>query len=221
VFIDVGGHLGETLEEAVKPTWRFDRLYVFEPATVCLASIERFADERVQIVHAGWGATDTTAELHDPGEIGASIHAGKAVSTEVETIQLLDAGAWCSENLTAGDAVWLKVNCEGAECDVLDRLIDAGQISRIDHLVVHFDVEKIPGMEHRADELRGRLAASDVEWIEARSILFGRSHALKTANWLSWTEASRLGRLRYTTLNRAIYRTRQRLYPLKRRLRSH
>ena len=221
MFIDVGGHLGETLEEAVRPKWRFDRLYVVEPASVCLPSIERFADQRVQIVHAGWGPTDATAELHDPGEIGASIHAGKALTVQVETIQVLDAGAWCAENLRDSDEVWLKVNCEGAECDVLDRVIDAGQMSRIDHLVVHFDVEKIPGMEHRSDDLRRRLDASGVEWIEARSILFGRSHALKTANWLSWTEASRLGRLRYTTLNRAIYRTRQRLYPLKRRLRSH
>jgi FkbM family methyltransferase len=218
VFIDVGGHLGETLEEAVKPTWRFVRLYVFEPASVCLASIERFADERVQIAHAGWGPTDATTELHDPGAIGASIHAGKALTGEVEAIQLVDAGAWCAENLTDTDSVWLKINCEGAECDVLDRLLDAGQMSRIEHLVVHFDVKKIPGMEHRADEVRRRLDDSGIEWMEAGSILFGRSHALRTANWLTWTEASGLRRLRYTTLNRAIYRARQRLYPLKRRL---
>jgi hypothetical protein len=73
-------------------------------------------------------------------------------------------------------------------------------------------------MEHRADEVRRRLDDSGIEWMEAGSILFGRSHALRTANWLTWTEASGLRRLRYTTLNRAIYRARQRLYPLKRRL---
>ena len=63
------------------------------------------------------------------------------------------------------------------------------------HLLVHFDIEKIPAMAWQADRTRRLLDASGVEWIEAGEILFGRSHAQKTANWLAWTEASRLAQV--------------------------
>jgi FkbM family methyltransferase len=219
VFIDVGGHLGETLEEVVKPAWRFDRIYVFEPASVCLPSIERFADARVEVVQAGWAAVDGSADLFGAGEIGASIHAGKPVtSAAVETIRLLDCAAWVDAHLDPTEEVWTKINCEGAECDVLDHLCETGSIARIDHLVVHFDVEKIPGMEHRAVATRSRLDSAGIEWIEAGDIMFGRSRALMTANWLNWTQASRVAKVRYRWLNRAIFRVRQIAYPLKQRL---
>ena len=44
VFLDVGGHVGETLAEVVKPRWAFDRIWTFEPATACLPALEAFAD---------------------------------------------------------------------------------------------------------------------------------------------------------------------------------
>ena len=88
----------------------------------------------------------------------------------------------------------------------------------IDHLLVHFDVEKIPSLASQAIETRRRLDAAGLEWIEARDIMFGRSHGKKTANWLAWTEASKLRRVRYAHLARWEFRARQLLYPLKQRL---
>ena len=219
VFLDIGAHHGETLEEVVKPRWRFDRIWCFEPATACLPAIRRFADDRVEVVNAGLGPRDETVELHDPGSIGASIHAAKAATAHVETVQLLDAAAWMQGHVDDGDTVWVKVNCEGAECDLLEHLLDTGQAQKIAHLLVHFDAEKIPGMAHRAPETRRRLDAAGVPWIEAGKILSGRSHARKTANWLAWTEAGTYGRLRHRYLARWEFRARQLAYPMKMRLR--
>ena len=61
-------------------------------------------------------------------------------------------------------------------------------------------------MAWQADRTRRLLDESGVEWIEAGEILFGRSHAQKTANWLAWTEASRLRRFRYSHLARWEFR---------------
>lgn len=215
VFVDVGAHLGETLEEVVRPRWRFDRIWTFEPASSCLPSIRRFVDERVEVVPAGWWTSTTTMELHDPGAIGASVAAEKALTDEVEQCQFIDAAGWVEEHLRDDDTVWLKLNCEGAECDVLDRLLDAGAMARFDHVLVHFDVEKIPSMAHRAEVTRRRLDAAGVDYVEPSRVFFGRSHAAKTANWLAWTEAEGLQRVRYTHLNRMIFRGRQLLYPAK------
>ena len=132
----------------------------------------------------------------------------------------IDAAAWMRSHLEPGDEVWLKLNCEGAECVVLDHLDREGMLGWIDHLLVHFDVEKIPSLASQAIETRRRLDAAGVEWIEARDIMFGRSHGKKTANWLAWTEAPKFRRVRYAHAARWEFRARQRLYPLKQRLRA-
>jgi hypothetical protein len=212
VFLDVGGHLGETLAEVVKPQWAFDRIWAFEPARACLPALETYADERTEIVNVGWWNRDVAMNLYDPGSIGASVLAAKAETATVERCQFVDAAGWMARNITAHDTVWTKVNCEAAEVEVLDRLLTSGEITKIDYLLVHFDIEKIPGMKHRADQMRARLRAAHVPFKEARQML-ARSGL---ANWLRWTEAPRLQRFRYTVLNRMIFSARQQLYPLKR-----
>ena len=217
-MLDVGGHVGETLAEVLDRRWAFDRIYVFEPATTCREALERLADQRVEVVLAGWWDADVEMDLHDPGLIGASLAREKALTGAVERCAFIDAAAWMRSHLEPGDDVWLKLNCEGAECVVLDHLDDQGMLQRIDHLLVHFDVEKIPSLAAQAIGTRERLDAAGLEWIEARDILFGRSHRRKTANWLAWTEASKLRRLRYSHLARWEFRARQILYPVKQRL---
>src|SRR5215211_7027575 len=208
IMLDVGGHVGETLVEVVKPRWAFDRIYTFEPASSCWPSLVRYADHRVEIVPAGWWNVDGDLDLHDPGQVGASLLGEKARTEQVERCRFVDAAAWLRSTLDPDDLVWLKLNCEGAECVVLDHLYEQGELRRIDHLVVHFDVEKIPSLASQAVDTRERLDAARVEWIEASTILCGRSHALRTANWLAWTEASGLERLRYSHLARWEFRAR-------------
>jgi hypothetical protein len=215
IFLDVGGHLGETLAEVLKPRWAFERIWSFEPATVCLPALTALADERTTIVNAGWWSHDTEMELHDPGSIGASVIPGKALTDRVQHCQLIDAARWMTENVAGNDVVWLKLNCEASEIEVLDRLLVSGEIHKVDHLLVHFDIEKVPGIEHQAFSMRARLHAADVSFAEPTQIMFGRSYEARIANWLSWTKASPIRRLRYSLARRAASSARRRLYPLK------
>lgn len=218
VFLDVGGHNGETLREVVKPRWRFDRIWSFEPASRCLAALRAHVDERVEVVHGGWWTADATMDLHDPGEIGASVAPAKSVTDATERCPFIDAARWMSAHIEQDDIVWMKLNCEGSECDVLDRLLDAGELTKVTHLLVHFDAEKIPGMEHRAHEVRARLRAAGVGFVEAREIMYGRSREAKTANWLAWSEATRLRRLQLQSGHRLVHGARRRVFRIRRRL---
>ena len=157
-------------------------------------------------------------QLHDPGAIGASVLSEKARTGAVEQCAFIDAAQWVRTHLLPDDTVWLKLNCEGAECDIIDHLLNQDVMRAIDHLLVQFDVEKVPSIAYRAAPTRRRLSASSIAFVEAGDIMFGRSHAARTANWLAWTEASRLARIRYAYLNRVTFRLRQRLYPVKQRL---
>jgi FkbM family methyltransferase len=56
----------------------------------------------------------------------------------VQELPCIDLAKWLLENFGAEDYVVLKLDIEGAEYEVLDRLIETGAISRIRELYVEF-----------------------------------------------------------------------------------
>jgi FkbM family methyltransferase len=212
VFLDVGGHVGETLGAVTAARWSFDRIWSFEPSSTCWPQLDAIDDPRVQVVHAGLWSSNTEMELNDSGGVHASIER-RAWHGFSEVCRFIDSAAWFAEHLSHDDTVWMKVNIEAAEVEVLDRLIDSGEIAKVDHLVVHFDVENI-GMFDEANYLRARLDAAGVDWQEADTVLFGRTVAAKTDTWLLLTTGRRW-RFRY---RRAVHRARRRVWLVRRRL---
>ena len=67
--------------------------------------------------------------------------------------------------------VYAKINVEGAEADLIDRLFHTGELAKIDHLLVHFDVRKAPSLAHREPEVRRQLEVSGVDFQPAEAIL--------------------------------------------------
>jgi len=218
VFLDIGAHIGETLSVVRHPRWAFDRIVCFEPAPVCWPQIEVLTDERVEVCKFGLWSEDTTMTLHNPGHVGASIATDTTDLTESVDCAFRDAAAWFAENVSAEDTVYAKINVEGAEADLIERLFNSGELSKIDHLLVHFDVRKAPSLAHREPEVRRQLVASGVEFQPAEDIQFG-GVIRGTRNWLRWVEGSPLTRdLRFKVLRRGGHAVRLRLYPSKRRL---
>jgi hypothetical protein len=110
---------------------------------------------------------------------------------------------------------WLKINIEASEVEVLSRLLGSGEIAKVDHLVVHFDVDKI-GQGDRAVPIRARLDAARVPWRDANQVLFGRTHADKIATWLAWTNGDRWGFMRRRAEHKArrlVWLARERFAP--------
>jgi FkbM family methyltransferase len=190
IFLDAGGHEGETLAVVMQPRWGFDRIWTFEPAPVCIPVLEAMADDRVTVVPAGLWSSDCEMELFQPGERHASVDPWASLGPG-EMCQFIDVAAWMREHISPTDDVWLKINIEAAEIEVIDRLLVSGEMAKVDHLVVHFDVEYM-GQPERATALRRQLDASKVAWREARDAMFGRTVAAKTETWLLWTTGHRV-----------------------------
>jgi FkbM family methyltransferase len=184
VFLDVGAHDGETLAEVMRSRWSFDRIWTFEPVPSCVEKLQRKADDRVEIVAAGWWSANERKEIWNPGGLNASVeYEGDGPTL---TCEFIDAADWLREHIAPDDEVWAKLNIEGAEVAVLDHLLDREAMRLIDHLVVHFDIEWT-GEHAEADRLRHRLDESGVRWDEAHRVMFGRDRAAKTASWLEWS----------------------------------
>lgn len=219
-FLDVGAHLGETLSVVKAERWRFDRIVCFEPASVCWPSIEALADERVTVCRFGLWKEPATIALHNPGSIGASIAPDAHVVTQTIDCRFEDAATWFAEHLSDEETVFVKINVEGAEADIIDRLATTDQLRRIDHLLIHFDVRKAPTLAHREPALRAQLDAAGIEWISADAIEFGGVYR-GTRNWLRWCEANpRIRNFRYRSARRVEHSIRRKLYPLKRAILS-
>ena len=218
VFLDVGGHVGETLVEAVQPRWRFDRIWSFEPSSRCWPELDALEDDRVEVVRAGWWTADTDLDLFDPGTLGGSISDTRVRVGDVERCRFVDASAWLGEHVTDDDEVWAKVNIEGAEVDVLAHLLDTGAVRLIDHLVVRFDVEKQPDGRAPAEAMRQRLRAAGVRYVEGRHVMFGRDQAARTVCWLEWTERDSMRDLATFWRRRAEHQARRFVYRKRRRL---
>lgn len=217
IFLDIGGHTGETLRIALAPRWGFDRIHVFEPAAECWAELEGLADQRTTVHHFGLWDTDTQLELHNPGAIGASVMADKNPGGAATVCDFRDAAAWFRSNLDADDHVVAKINVEGAEVEVVRRLAAAGELQRIESLFIHFDARKSPSRAHLVGEVKALLDASGVRYFDADRLGPVRR---ATANWLAWSVSDsplKGAVLRMRTVEALL---RKRLYPLKQRLRG-
>jgi FkbM family methyltransferase len=186
VFLDVGAHEGWTLHAVRDPKYGFDRIYCFEPARACWPALEAVADGRVRVCRYGlWNRTGEH-ELYDPGSRGASLFADKFRTTpDQEPIRLVRATDWFREHLRQGDEIYLKLNCEGAEVDIVEDLLDSNELARVRSAMIDPDVRKIPSVAHRERELRERLAASGLQnYFMEDEVMVGSTHRARIQHWL-------------------------------------
>src|SRR5437867_1635846 len=120
VFLDVGAHTGETLRAVRDPKYGFERIFCFEPSASCRKALRAVHDSRVTI--CAFGLWNETCEhvLHDSGSLGASLFADKFPTQRLqEPARFVRATDWFRANLDRRDEIYLKLNCEGAEFDIV------------------------------------------------------------------------------------------------------
>lgn len=189
IFLDVGAHIGETLEVTLDPKYGFDKLCCFEPSKECCDIIRsKYKDKRVVVCEYGLWSKDCIMPLYNSGDLGASVFKDKPRRHDKgsKDVRFVSASNWFSQYLNFSDEVYLKINCEGSEYVILDDLIYSNQYKKIKVLMVDFDIRKIPSQRHLEKEMRDKLSRLDIPKIfYADDFNFGRNaHKLFTSNWL-------------------------------------
>ena len=199
IFLDIGSHVGETLIEATKEKYSFDKIYCFEPSIFCMDNLKKFSDldNRISICPFGLSNQNQDAELFQPGSLGGTIVKGEIhdVGKEhdptfrddrtIEKIKLRDANEWCEENLNADDYIVVKTNCEGSEVDILDSLIDGKFMKNIYSFLVTFDIREHKEFQHREIEIRKKLKHTGLtNFCFSDDVMIGHSHIERIENWL-------------------------------------
>jgi FkbM family methyltransferase len=171
LFVDCGGHDGCSVRRFISefdPKARFD-MVSFEPNE---SFRQRFADfprhHLVQAaVHDREGAQQFYLDRED-GD-GSTLFRDKLTSEtggygELDTahpvtVLTIDLSKWLLENTRPSDYVILKLDVEGAEYDILEKMIRDGSLDRVRHLFIEWHWNKVAIPRERHDAVRQELAA--------------------------------------------------------------
>ena len=191
IFLDVGGHLGQTLQEVTKPNYHFDIIYCFEPMPGEFAHLQVTYKSVTNLVLLNYGLADSSGHRNVYGtnaDMGASIYRTKIDLDDSEAVtecMFMRASEFFETKIARDDLVVMKLNCEGAEGIILNDLLDSGEIEKIANVMIDFDVRKIP---ERAGEERAVLERfKDVGFSRfslAENVMRGPTHQNRIRNWI-------------------------------------
>lgn len=171
IFLDVGSHLGQSIDVALDPRFGFDRVIGFEPVSSCLARLNRLHDPRLTILPFGLGRTTGAAVVYEPGSDAGSLYAkGPTEGVPQETVEVRDVAEWFIASFESSDEVWMKLNCEGAEADIVERLHETGLLGRVSHLLLSLDIRWVPDQAHRAQRVLDLLETAKVDYTKREDL---------------------------------------------------
>lgn len=166
VFVDIGAHFGESIVEVLKPTHGFDKVICIEPSHLAFIKLSKFSDSRLQIER--WGAWDqnSSSVLYSAGAIGASLYVDKPNKKDTrEEIELRDIREFFDSLFREDDDVYLKINAEGSEYVILNRLLGEHSTKwKIRSILLSLDILKVPSLKHHAPDVLKLLGTRKVEY---------------------------------------------------------
>ena len=196
IFIDVGGHFGETLDEILKPAWQFDIVHCFEPQEKCYAYLKNKFFEQVadgKLVLHKYGLADFNGEQNLFGgtssTIGASLFADKndIDASETEKCEFVRASDFVQKHIAPSDLAIMKLNCEGGEVLILRNLMESGSIHIFSSIFIDFDIRKIPSQRGEERKLIAEMENCNFE----NYALAHEISRIKTYSFSKWRMVSR------------------------------
>jgi FkbM family methyltransferase len=149
VFIDCGGHQATSVRffKAVYPDAESYEIYSFEANP----NFRRYFEEHNEVkMHnvAVW-TVDGEIKFYSNDGGASSVIKEKAKLGGFDknklSVPCIDFSGWIKNNIDITDYVVLKMDIEGAEYDVLDRMVDQGTIDYVDRLYIEWHCAKTGG----------------------------------------------------------------------------
>ena len=89
---------------------------------------------------------------------------------KIRNIPCIDFTEWFSQ-FKAEDEIVLKMNIEGAEFDILEKMIETGELKKVKRLFVEWHDEKVePNMRDRRIEIERYCRANGIYYVSWRRV---------------------------------------------------
>jgi FkbM family methyltransferase len=159
IFFDLGAYNGDTIEVALQHLGDFDDVYAFEPLAGPFAEMERrFPSDKYHFYRLAGDIEESETRVyvgHAHGDISSSLHIDNpnCNSADYQEIRTIDFPGFLSETCAkhGGNCyVILKMNIEGSEYRILERLLENGSINLVNKLYCdwHWYFVGISEVEH-------------------------------------------------------------------------
>jgi FkbM family methyltransferase len=150
ILIDCGAHTADSLPDLVRLFGPFDRLVAFEANPAYAAHFERARETwPVELVQAAVWVQDGTIRFY-LGEEGpeSSVLFEKTTGgfrqDNALDVPSVDFSAWMSREVGPADEVVLKMDIEGAEFPVLEKMLADGTTRRVELLLIEWHADRLP-----------------------------------------------------------------------------
>ena len=143
ILIDLGAYNGDTIDVALKLLGDFDDVYAFEPlARPCAEMERRFPQDKYHIHRAAGDIQAGESRVyvgHAHGDISSSLYSDNPNCDveDYEEIRTIDFPKFLTETCERHGRnchVTLKMNIEGSEYRILERMLDDGSICLINKM---------------------------------------------------------------------------------------
>lgn len=161
IVIDLGGYLGDWAA-SICCMHDSPRMFIFEPVPQFYNIIKRrfLKNKQVSVFDFGLSNENRKVLIDLKGDATSLYYVNQQHDQNIE-ISLVDIVEFFNGNkFTKIDL--LKLNIEGSEYDVLERLIESGWINNIEHIQVQFH-DFVEGAEERRNKIREQLSHTHVE----------------------------------------------------------
>jgi len=217
IFLDVGSNQGQTIDSILEPRYGlkrifckygFHKIYGFEPVAALHHDFaKKYHDPRISFFAFGLWKETCERPIYSPGSQSGSIFADKInVDPAHSTIcKFVRASDWFRDHLAETDEVYVKLNCEGSEVDIIEDLLDSNEYRKITSLGVAFDVRKIPSQRDRERKIKLRLQEEGYTNYVNLDLIPVSSNRELIQTWLSMAGAdqrpltNRIGQIAYNS----------------------
>jgi len=164
IFLDVGSNTGQTIDFVSGSRFRMDEIIGFEPSPICLEELHKKYDHTNRVVIMPFGLWKETCELelHNEGSQGGTVLADYQTTCDpvprVTKCPFVRASDWFKDNLIEPAEIFLKMNCEGSECEIILDLLNSGEYDKVKYAFIDYDVRKSPSCACQEKQLKEKMA---------------------------------------------------------------
>lgn len=163
IFLDIGSNVGQTIDFVLRKDFKIDLVYGFEPSPICLTALNKKYHNNPRVVIIPFGLSNETCEidLHNEGSQGGTILQDYKTTCNptirVTKCKFVSASDWFRENIIEKCELFVKLNCEGSECDIVNNLLDSGEYDKVACAFIDYDVRKSISMAYKEKQLKDRM----------------------------------------------------------------
>ena len=165
VFIDIGGWEGSSIKKALS-VWNCN-VFSFEPHPENFEKLKELESEKVTIINKAAWIFDGKVKLYQGSSQAHTLYKSKTTGDvdpnnwiEVECIDIAD---WIIENLRPDWNIIMKLNCEGAEYEIIPHLKNHGLLRWVNEWYVQWHWSKI-GLDKKRHEKVKSMIPKCTQW---------------------------------------------------------